>query len=263
MARPNVLISIEATKETEVRSYGAQFMQSLLDEDPRLVPELVSTSERFRDPFVDLDTFVKDWWAIPIKTYVDDRLVGQRFGGPHWKRRSALANRGMVAHGLTNLKGQRTPSTLWFQSRWDRSVDFFHLFEAWVEQANPDIGMLHVFGNAELVEPRSNAATSFSVGSFGGKAKPGLPNMGWAMAYGTGFAHEVNFVGIENAKFPIHRVNDVVVVRITENLADVVENFHFFLKRRAELKQFFRSDLFWIREGPTEPQAGDSVRSDA
>jgi hypothetical protein len=57
-------------------------MQRLLDEDRRLVPELVSTSERFKDPFIDVNYFVENWWAMPAKSYVDHRYVSESFWGP-------------------------------------------------------------------------------------------------------------------------------------------------------------------------------------
>lgn len=247
MAKPSVLISIDTFIKTEDKNFGLNFMRRLLDEDSLLAPELVSTSERFLEPFIDLDHFVNEWWAIPIKSYVDDQFVGERFGGPHWKRKSALAGRGMVNHGLINAKHLRTPSTLWFQSRWDKRVSFTHLFEEWVELAEPNIGMLHLFTDAESGLLQGGAGSSFAVGSFGGPAKPGIPNIGWAMAYGEGYAEEVDVARIKAAGFPVDEFGGVVIVRVTESLSDLQDNFSYFSRRRNELKAMFRPDLFWIK----------------
>lgn len=250
MAKPSVLISIDTMIETEDRTFGRDFMQCLLREDARLTPELVSETERFTEPFVDLDHFMDKWWAMPVKSYVDGRLQGERFGGPLWKRKSSLASRGVIDHGLLNIRNQRTPSGLWFECRWANDVSFDHLFEAWVRLSHPDMGMLHVFTDIERASLHTSAGTSFSVGSFGGPAKPGLPNIGWAMAYGKERAAEVDIERIAAAGFPVREVDGTIIVQVTEKLSDVIDDFPTFSKRRAELKRLFRLGLFWIEDEP-------------
>ena len=245
MGKPSVLISIQTAARTEAKAFGRRFMQMLIDENRSLVPELVSTSERFKDPFVNLDHFIDHWWAIPIKSYMDDRIVGERFGGPMWKRKSTLASRGMISHGVLDVKNERTPSRLWFESRYDAKVDFSRMFNGWVDLARPSIGMLHVFTEAEKVMLQNEAGSWFQSGSFGGPAKPGLPNMGWAMAYGGDYAAEVDVARIKDAGFPVREISNAIIVQITNSLSDVVDDFAFFLDRRAELKRHFRSELFW------------------
>src|ERR1700722_19932215 len=113
MGKPTALISIDTLAETTSESFGHQFINCLSAEDARLVPELVSDTERFKDPFVDVDHFIEKWWAMPYKTYLDGRFTSEGFHGPMWKRKSALASRGMVSHGLVDKKGERHSSDLW------------------------------------------------------------------------------------------------------------------------------------------------------
>jgi hypothetical protein len=149
MGKPSILISIETMAETTEKRFGRDFMQKLIDQDSRLAPEFFSTSERFKDPFINLDHFIDEWWAMPIKTYFDGRLTGERFGGSLWKRKSPLASRGMINHGLININVQRLSSVLWFESRWDKQIYFMALFHSWVSLSKPTIGMLHVFTDEE------------------------------------------------------------------------------------------------------------------
>lgn len=246
MSKPTVLISIETWVHTEARDFGREFMQCLLDTDARLVPELVSTSETFKEPFVCVDDFLANWWAMPVQTHIGGRLTGESLWGPMWKRKSALASRGMVNHGLINLKGQRIPSTLWFESRWHPAVDFERLFDRWVTLSRPSVAMLHLFTDAE--PQQGGAASSFAAGSFGGPAKPGLPNIGWAMAYGEEYSSEVDPARLKACGYAVRVSDQITTVQVTEALSDVSDDFLRFSQRRSALKGLFRPELFWITE---------------
>ncbi len=210
------------------------------------MPEKLSTTENYNDPFLGVDDFLANWWAIPVKTTVDGQARPDSFDGPSWKGKSILASRGMVNHGITDLRYHKHPSRIWYECRWAKNVDFNHLFAAWVRMFSADIGMLHLFTDTEKREPQTEDESWFQTGSFGGPARPGLPNMGWAMAYGAGYAAEVDAARIRSEGFPIEELNGVTIVRVTDKLSDVVDDFDQFSRRRAELKALFRSSLFWI-----------------
>jgi hypothetical protein len=252
MSKPSILISINTLAETEAARFGRRFMEGLCKESGRLVPELVSTSEKCKDPFIDIENFLSDWWAMPVKMYENGRFVGERYAGPFWKRKSALVSRGYVKHGLVDVDYKRTRSSIWYQCRWDKGVGFNHLFDAWANLSCPEIGMLHVFTEPELQRPQSEAESWFETGSFGGPFKPGLPNIGWAMAYGKEFVAEVDASRIRAAGFAVDERDGFSIVRVTDKLSDVVDDFAYFSHRRAELKALFRRDLFWITDEPTE-----------
>ncbi len=243
---------METYAETATEAFGRRFVQALCEEDQRLVPELVSRSESYKDPFIDLDHFLANWWATPVKMYEDDRFIGERFAGPMWIRRSNLVSRGHVNHGLVRIDYSKSSSKIWYQCRWSKDVDFSHLFDAWVSLAHPEVGMLHLFTEPELRKRDAEPDRSFWVGSFGGPAKPGLPNIGWAMAYGKSYAAEVDVARIRTAGFPVDQNAGVLIVRVTEKLSDVVDDFPYFSRRRAELKTLFRPGLFWVVEEPSE-----------
>jgi len=252
LPKPTVLISIDTYVETVTEAFGRSFIQSLCDEDVRLVPEKLSVTENYKDPFLGIDDFVTNWWAVSEEMRVDGCLVGEAVQGPAWKRKSALVSRGMIEHGFTNRKNDKISSALWYECRWAKYINFEHLFKNWVELSSPEIGMLHVFTEPELHWQDYAADMSFRVGTLGGAAELGIPNMGWAMAYGKGYAAEVDAARIRAAGFPVDEQGGVTVVRVTEKLSDVVDDFDRFSRRRAKLKALFRPDMFWIREEPSE-----------
>jgi hypothetical protein len=249
MPKPRILISIETHAQTETTTFGERLVENLC-ENGSLVPEFVSTSETFKDRFESKEQFLRNWWAIPRKQVDGEGLAfGEAFIGPMWKRKSALASRGAIEHGSVGIRGHKSPSSIWFESRWSRHVDFDRLFSEWTELSRPEIGMLHLFTEPEL-QTKSEAARSFELGLFGGPMKPGLPNLGWAMAFGKSFAADVDALRIKDAGFSVLEHDGVTMVSVTDNLSDVIDNFAHFSQRRAKLKSLFRPGLFRIIEEP-------------
>jgi hypothetical protein len=253
VTKPTILISMDTNADTSAATYGRSFIEALCNEDQRLVPEkLAAGEERYKDPFLGIEDFLANWWAVEEEMRLDGQWVSDAVQGPMWKRQSVLASRGMVEHGSLGRRSDKFPSMHWFECRWAKDVDFNHLFEAWVQLSHPEIGMLHVFTEPELHWQDYEADSCFKTGSFGGPAKPGIPNMGWAMAYGAGYAAEVDAARIKAAGFAVDEHDGVTIVRVTDKLSDVVDDFERFSRRRAELKALFRPDLFWIKQEPSE-----------
>jgi hypothetical protein len=249
MPKPVALISAEWSQDIVAPEFGRRFIESLCAE-PRLVPEQLGLSEQFTDPFRGTDEFVANWWAMDAESWVEGGPKFEFHHGPEWRRRSALASQGRIHHGIVDIKNQRSPSRISFHARWDRRCDFDRLFREWLALGPADIGMLHLYTEPEQGRPTTEAQSWFQTGNFGGPMKPGLPNIGWAMAYGKAYESEVDVARIRAAGFSVEQQDGVSVVRVTENLSDVVDDFEQFSRRRAELKSLFRPDLFWITEEP-------------
>lgn len=248
MPKAIALISIEWSLEIVSTDIGRRFIEALCAE-PRLVPEQLGQAEQFTDPFNGTDDFVDNWWAMDAESWVEGGPKFEFHRGPDWRRRSALASQGDVHHGFLNLKNQRSPSRIWLRARWDPRCDFVRLFRDWLALAPADIGMLHLFTEPEL--GRAGAQNAFQLGAFGGPMKPGVPNIGWAMAYGSAYVPEVDVASIRAAGFSVDQHNGTTVVRVTERLEDVARDFPHFSRRRTELKSLFRPDLFWMSEEPS------------
>ena len=259
MPKPTVLISIQTTGDTTTPTFGRSFVQSLFDEDSRLIPEWLSLTENYKDPFRGIDDFLANWWALPVSVTFDGKAMPDRVEGTSWKRKSNLASRGMVNHGLVDMRNYKHTGNIWFESRWAVDVDFNHLFDVWLRMSKPELAIFHLFTEPELHWQDESADKSFRVGTLGGVANLGHPNIGWAMAFGKGYSHEVDVSRIKEAGFPVEEIGDTIVVRVTASIADVVNNFEFFSRRRAELKSIFRPGMFRI---PREPSERDISRNE-
>lgn len=72
------------------------------------------------------------------------------------------------------------------------------------------------------------------------------------MAFGADHATDFDAARIRAGGFPVDEIDDVTIIRVTDKLSDVVDDFDYFSRRRAELKSLFRPGLFWITEEPNE-----------
>lgn len=249
MPASTIQIGIDFYTDLASEKAGQAFIEPLCAE-PRLRPELVSWEERFKDSFVSADHFVENWWGQVAVMIPKGEPPWEYHLGPMWKRKSKLASRGYVKYAKVNKFGNRIPGTFWFESRWDRTIDFNDVFDRWASLSHASVGMLHLFGPAETPSNPTEADDRFHRSSFGGPLNPGLPNIGWAMAYGEGYAHEVDVDRVRAHGFPIEVRDGVIIIRVTEHLSDVIDDFPRFSRRRAELKSLFRPDLFWIKDEP-------------
>lgn len=127
-------------------------------------------------------------------------------------------------------------------SAYSDKIDWYNLFKVWCEIFPPQLGMLHYFTAPELQPNMVN--DSFQIGSFNAALKPDVPNAGWAMFYGNEFAESVDADRITNAGFPIEKIGDGYLVRVTENIQDIVTDFRMFAHRRTELKSLFPEGFF-------------------
>jgi len=108
--------------------------------------------------------------------------------------------------------------------------------------------MLHVFTAAEKALLDNPDGRSFGCGSFRGPARPGPPDMGWKTAFGGDRRSNVDMDRLRAAGFPVTPTETAITVQVTDRLADVVEDFAGFQRRRAELKRLLPPDLFRARD---------------
>lgn len=254
--KPYIKISIRTKIETTDWAVGEKFIDSLGLEGGLLIPELIShNADRFRDPFMG-KALCRDVWASKVLMRGGGFLLDY-FQDFAWKRRRFITSKGRVAHTKKDIKDQLVPGSISFYAAFTDKVDWHGLFKTWCEIFPPQLGMLHVFAGPELAP--SAKYDSFQIGSFNALLKPEVPNIGWAMVYGDEFAQEVNVRRIVEAGFVIENIGNGYLVRVTDSINDVVDDFWQFSRRRAELKKLFRDGFFLAEDEPTH----DRTRSSA
>lgn len=261
--KPEVEISLLSFAETHRWSFGERFMTTLIETDPRLTPDRVGYTETSLEPFMTLDDF-KHWW-VPDGLPDEYNDVPNSSYSFEWKRRTKLRQSCRLWHGSRNIKGNILPGSVSYSAEWQPEIDFTSLFRKWIDMSEPVLGMLHLFTAPEQIfDPESVLGewddfrrnwVQFQHASFGYLLEPEIPNIGWAMVYGGKYAKEVDVDRIRAAGFPVDPIGDGWLVRVTENLSDIADDYNRFSERRAELRNLFRDDLFLIRSEPVSELA--------
>jgi hypothetical protein len=246
--KPYVQIAIRTKSETSGWSVGEALLATLSQDGGLLVPEQVShNADKFVESFMGVAAS-EAWWASKAILRVDG--VSSDFHQDFaWRRKTTIKSTGSVVHTMRNARGRLVPGSVHFRSAISERVDWYSLFKAWSEVFPPQLGMLHLFSKPELGPDTKNK--SFQIGSFRAALNPVVPDMGWAMVYGDEFAEEVDVERIAASGFPIEKLNNGYLVRVTENIQDVASDFLLFSQRRAMLKSLFRKDFFLANSNPS------------
>lgn len=236
-----IQISIKTKAETVGWDVGSQFFESFNLNDGLLAPEFVSKSwGETVTPFEGASQAEALWAEKAVMR--SDGSCSEFFLDFVWKRKRTAKSSGYVQHTKRNIRSQIIPGGIYLNSAFSDKIDWYHLFKVWCEIFPPQLGMLHHFTEPELQPNMLN--DSFQIGSFNAALKPDVPNAGWAMFYGNEFAEKVNAERIADAGFPIEMIGDGYLVRVTNDIQDIVADFQIFSERRAELKRLFPEGFF-------------------
>ncbi|MFG0233429.1 hypothetical protein [Achromobacter sp. 413638] len=239
--QPYIQISLRTKIETDGWDVGRKLLASLYVDSSFLAPEYVShNADKVTEPF-EGELHAERLWSEKICIRANGTL-SELVDNFAWKRKRSVRNTGYVSHTIRNIRNQIVPGGVHLNSKFSEKIEWFQLFKTWCEIFPPQLGMLHYFTEPELGVHEVNE--SFQIGSFNAALKPDIPNVGWAMFYGNEFAEKVDAEGIFRAGFPIEKMGDGYLVRVTESIQDVARDFELFAERRIELKGFFPSGFF-------------------
>ncbi len=77
---------------------------------------------------------------------------------------------------------------------------------------------------------------------------PGIPNMGWAMAFSQSKFESIKWDTIQEAGFAVSANENLSTVRISDKITDVADDFGRFAKRRTQLKRLIGSQMFVVQD---------------
>ncbi|WP_460745153.1 hypothetical protein [Microvirgula curvata] len=245
--KPYVRFTINTRAETIGWSVGERLIDSLAINDGALMPEYVShNADKVTDPFVNKSK-AENLWAEKATIRFNGAL-SEFYQDFAWRRRKNTKYTGRVCHTFRDFYGKTVPGSICLTSACNENIDWYLLFKTWCEIFPPQLGMLHLFSKPELGSDKKY--DSFQLGIFNEALNPDVPNIGWAMFYGDEFAEAVDSERISAAGFPVEKMGNGYLVRVTENIQDIVSDFSVFSKRRAELKSLFPAGFFLIEDEP-------------
>jgi hypothetical protein len=249
--KKNISFNILCSIDTKPWSVGYRVLSAFVQNGERFVPEYLLSLGSKQGDFVDVASCERLW-------AYDARVTG--LGDPYlmtigmdWKRMQSAQYAARFSHSDIHNPNKIRHGSLTLETRFNPKTDWLPLFRDCCNSMQATIGMVHAMVEGDnLVDTQiGTKASSFYAGSFGRRnGAIAIPNIGWAMFYGKRFAADVDAERIAAAGFPIEAIGGGHLIRVTESMNDVVNDFASFSKRRAELKALFRPDMFEI---PVEP----------
>ncbi|GAB7532008.1 hypothetical protein PS3A_44230 [Pseudomonas sp. 3A(2025)] len=168
--------------------------------------------------------------------------------GLRWKNKGPAKYDAEISHTYMSVKGDLINGLLKLSAKLHRCVDWLVVFKELCLAIKPDIAIMHFFSGPELKKTSVGTHESYFLSGVVCNGK--IPNIGWAMFYGDGFSQEVNAEKISAAGFCVESLGGGYLVRVTDDINDVVSDFSGFSKRRSELKGLFREGFFMIGDEP-------------
>lgn len=236
-----IKINVRTKGETVNWRIGEHILDSLCEFQGNLLPEQISHNpDKFDAPFLGKKC-VENFWATPVTlSYGGGTFeVADTFA---WRRKKSVKSLGYVTHTKRNIKSQIVPGEISFTSDYASKVNFYELFKSWCCILPPQIGMLHLFVEEELKD--LGRYDSFRLGSFNASLNPEICGIGWAMYYGPDFCKNIDIQKLEESGFFVEKIGDGFIVRVTQNIADVNDNFAIFSERREEMRKLFPQNFF-------------------
>jgi hypothetical protein len=234
----------------------------------KLVPEFANWHEPVNVPISS-----EDDWATIWCTNTEMRAAGSSFQtnlGSFWRRKHSIKSSGSVSFS----GGSRQDATFAMQANWSPDIQWWDLFTALCQLTKPAHGMVHLLTDTEsAVIPKGRFApemfTDFVGGemTFTGKVSPdgnlitpdiwnhearrnycSMPQLAWGNWLGGEFAGQYDPDRISSIAANFRRIGDACRFSVTNNIADLIEDYGKFSEARRKLRKAFREGFFTLSD---------------
>lgn len=239
-------ISVITNFDTTNWVVGSQVLSAFSERDSKLIPESLFQWESRIADFENVPACEAHWAQMATMQVQGSKMefpIGLR-----WKRKKVAKYDAEISHTHRNVKGEQIDGSLIVQAQFNSKIDWLSVFREACLAMRASYALMHVFHESEAVNVRPGTSESYFLS--GVLHRGTIPNIGWAVFYGEEFAGSVDVDRIAGAGFPIEKIGSGYLVRVTENIQDVVNDFPLFSRRRAELKALFREGFFLIQDEP-------------
>lgn len=249
MKRHMVRMFINTQAVTTDWAVGRGVLSAFCDADERLMPESLYHWESRTGDFQSIEQ-CEPYWAWNTSSRINGSLIESQIG-LGWRRKKTVRYQAEISHSQTNVRGHWLGGKLSVYAAPQKSVDWLPTFRSACNAMRPSYGLLHYFIPLDDTERAGTPESYFSGGIIPGKGMPGpIPNLGWATFLGGECSQGVQIEQIVAAGYTVETMSDGYLIRITDNINDVADNFAEFSRRRAELKALFPKDFFLVKDEP-------------
>lgn len=261
--KPYLIISAIPTGETNEWARGRALLSALVNVNSNLMPEKVGITEPLAVVVNDIDD-CEPFWAIADDSG-DERLRGNA-DSFMWKRSRSIKSSGHVIHKHRSKSGRVRPGRFIFRADFDWHCNWDALFEKVCQILKPEYATMHCFGELEQNPKAYSQGVLDSYGfndhveglSFHAMEERGLANISWANYFGPNKSSVIPEAAIKSGGFAVKNVGDGKLIRVTDDIFGVIDDFAAFSNRRVKLKAMFLPGTFRI---DAEPRVGDAGAS--
>lgn len=235
-----ISIGFQTNNETYDWEFGKRLLEIISGFDPKLMPEAIANGEPINFRITDINECERAW-APELNYRFEGALTSYREHF-HWRRFKSIQSYGSMGHSMTNKRNRFCAGVFHFRATWAARLDWASLYEQLVEHFQPRLGMLHLFTDPE--QKKGIGTESFKLGSFGAAFNPVINEMAWAMYFGDEFAAEVDADNITDAGFLVTKFANGYLVKVSDDIDLINQDYQEFNTRRKRLKSLFREGLF-------------------
>lgn len=221
-----ILISLLIDCDTKSIDFCKPLLECLYLRYPQYAPEFVS----FYDPI-----------NIPV-TDVQSALSYFTVDNTAWVRKKPVRSDGGIYHSWGGYAG-----ALVITISHSKKTALGDFFVDLIKVCNPKYAFLHLCTEKEFdkkYEERS-IISDFFQGAFDKPvSRDGFANLAWLNYFSTPYIDKINSEELEKAGFEIEAFHNGVMLKISPNMEDVVNDMEGFIDLRKKAKEFFPDKFF-------------------
>lgn len=235
MKPPYVKIYLQTFEDTISDEFGRKMFNIIWGEDILLTPQRYGVTTRGKTEYTNIDILMLDW---PYRVAL-------------WNRNKKLKYSASFKHKQQSEVGLN-PSVFHFRSTYSPLIDWEEKFYLLCDIFKPRVGMMHLFSALECKE--DNSTYDFRYGSFGAIWQPTVPGLGWMFAAGERFYKPTKEIDLEGTGVERKDFGDYVTIKTAKSDTEIIENYHDFHCRRAQIIPRFPQKYFPTFHRLTNPQ---------
>lgn len=232
-------ISLLTNCDTSDWSVGKEILDAFSG-DLRLVPETLFQWETKIAEYESVSG-CKPYWAQVAKIQAQGTKIEIPIG-LRWKRKKVAKYECEVSHTHTSIKGELISGSVNVRAQFNSKVDWFELFSKLCIATRPKYAMLHIFSGSELEGIKAGTPESLFLSGVLQSGK--ISNASWSMFLGTEFLVGLDIDVLRGNGFFVDELDGGCIIRITDDIQDVINDFSSFSKCRADLKSVFQDGFF-------------------
>lgn len=223
--KKEVLITLMTDRETKTEAFCREFLELLYLKYPALSPEFVSFEEPINVPIENVESALKFF-------KVDDTL---------WKKRGA----GMYGHIIHNWSNNA--ATVKILIRYTKKFFLGNLFEDMIKICEPRYAYVHLCTEEELDSPLEDSlitADLFRCAADAPIRNKEFNNLAWMNYFSDPYLARLNISGLKELEFDVEYFHKGVILKVSENIEDIVTDLDEFIRRRKIAKSCFDDKFF-------------------